>query len=156
MNKTTAELNSKAGLEFLVGEWRNTGQVPQGAFGPGGLVEGKTIFHWGVGNEWLLYLSRLLLPGLGEYEVQGGFNFDPETTKYQAFAVNNLGNMMIYDGEWVDEHTLVFTLINPGSEGSGRVLYIKQAQGSVIMRSEHKTENGVFAVYFETTMQRDM
>ena len=156
MNKPNAELNSVAGLEFLVGEWRNTGQVPQGAFGPGGLVEGKTIFHWGVGNEWLLYLSRLVLPGLGEYEVQGGFNFKPRTARYQAYAINSLGNMMIYDGEWVDEHTLVFTLINPGKEGSGRVMYIKQPQGSVIMRSERSTENGDFAVYFETIMKRDM
>lgn len=142
-----------AHLDFLVGEWRNEGQTTPGSFGPGGEITGTTAYQWDISGKWLLYTSRLVLPGLGDYTVHGGFSFNPQAGQYDAFAANSLGNLMIYTGSWEDESTLVFTLANPGVQGSARVVYRKLPDGAVQMSSERRVE-GDFEAYFETTMQR--
>lgn len=142
-------------LEFLVGKWRNSGQVHEGVLGPGGPVEGQTIFHWGVGDQWLQYNSHLTLPAVGDYVVHGGFNYHSQTSTYQAYAVNSLGLLMIYHGEWQNDETLVFTLVNQDKQGSSRIIYIKQPLGSILMRSESLAADGDFEVYFETLMTRE-
>lgn len=144
--------NESAKLDFLVGNWKNTGETIPGPFGPGGQISGTTEFHWDLGEKWLLYRSKLDLPGMGAYEVFGGLGFNDQTQKYQAFAINTLGLLMIYDGEWEDEATLTFTLTNPESPGSSRVIYRKLPGGMVQMSSERLGEKGAFEVYFETTM----
>lgn len=146
--------NMKSRLDFFLGNWRNQGNLLPGNFGPGGEISGSTFFHWGVGEVWLLYTSQLDLPGLGAYEVHGGFSYSQQSGKYQAYAVNSLGNLMVYEGLWQDENTLVFTLTNPGVEGNGRVIYSRQENGSIKMRSERRVAEGDYEVYFETTMQR--
>jgi hypothetical protein len=141
-------------LDFLLGEWVNTGEVTPGAFGPGGPVTSSTNYAWEIGNKWLIYDSTLDLPGLGPYEVHGGVGFNPEMGAYQAFAVNSMGNLMLYRGHWEDASTLVFMLTNPGAEGSARVVYEKQSDGSVHMGSDHLIENGHYESYFTTKMVR--
>lgn len=151
MNQKNLDGNSR--LDFLLGKWTNHGKITPGVFGPGGEISGSTNFHWGVGGIWMLYTSQLDLPGLGAYEVHGGFNYLQQAGVYQAYAVNSLGNLMIYQGDWQEEHTLVFTLTNPGSEGSSRVVYTRQVDGSVLMKSEHLASNGDYEAYFETNLQ---
>ncbi|MCJ7582558.1 MAG: DUF1579 family protein [Candidatus Aminicenantes bacterium] len=140
-------------LEFFVGVWDNSGSVSPGPFGPGGPATGETRYNWDVGGKWLLYISRMELPGLGEYKVHGGVAFNSRIKKYDAFAINNLGNLLVYDGEWIDETTLVFTLVHP-RPGSARVIYKKLYNGSIWMISENATEEGKFVPYFEANFVR--
>ncbi len=122
-------------LAFFLGTWSNSGQVSPGPFGPGGSVTGETIYHWDVGGRWLLYTSRLNLPQMGAYEVHGGVAYDSQAAKYAAFAVNSLDNLLVYDGEWTDDVTLVFTLVHPPPVGRARVIYRKLPNGSFTMTS---------------------
>jgi hypothetical protein len=137
-------------LGFLVGDWRNSGHVSPGPFGPGGPITGITSYHWDVGGKWLLYISRLELPGLGAYEVHGGVVFNSRVEKYEAYAINSLGNLMVYEGEWQDDATLVFTLVYPQSRDLARVVYRKLSDGSFKMTAENASEGGEFVPYFET------
>ncbi len=141
-------------LEFFVGDWNNSGHTPPGPFGPGGPTRGQTSYNWAVGGKWLLYISRLELPGLGSYEVHGGVAFNSRAGKYDAYAINNLGNLLVYEGEWTDSATLVFTLVYPGSRGRARVVYRKLPDGSFTMSSENASEGGEFVPYFETHFDR--
>jgi hypothetical protein len=141
-------------LDFFVGDWHNAGQVVPGPFGPGGKVTGSTTYQWGVGGKWLLYTSQLDLPGLGRYEVHGGVTFNSQGRRYDAFAANSLGNLMIYRGEWSDDETLVFTLTHPEPAGRARVVYHMLPGGPIKMRSEQRADGGDFKVYFETELVR--
>ena len=141
----------EAMIEFFVGDWRNSGHVMPGPFGPGGPTTGETRYHWDVGGRWLVYTSRLELPGLGEYKVHGGVAFNPRAANYDAFAVNSLGNLLVYEGEWTDEATLVFSLIHPKSESGSRVVYRKLPDGSFTMASETAADGGEFVPYFEVS-----
>lgn len=138
-------------LDFFVGDWSNFGHVSPGPFGPGGSTTGETSYRWDVGDKWLLYVSHLELPGLGRYEVQGGVAFNSRVGKYDAYAINNLGNLLVYEGEWTDDAALVFTLVHPKSRGSARVIYRKLSDGSFKMISESASEEGKFVPYFETS-----
>ena len=141
-------------LDFFVGKWKNSGHVMPGSFGPGGPAAGETSYHWDVGGKWLLYISRLELPGMGEYEVHGGVAFNSQVGKYDAYAINNLGNLMVYEGEWTDDATLVFSLIHPKSEVRARVVYRKLPDGAFTMASENESQEGKFVPYFETDFVR--
>lgn len=143
-------------LEFFVGDWVNSAQVSPGPFGPGGPATGETSYRWDVGGKWLLYVSRLQLPGLGAYEVHGGVAFNRQAGKYDAYAVNSLGNLLVYEGEWSDEATLVFTLVHPQARGRARVVYHKLPDGSFRMTSESAPAEGEFVPYFETTAARKL
>ncbi len=136
-------------LEFLIGKWNNAGRVSPGSFGPGGPVTGETSYHWAVGGKWLLYISRLELPGVGRYEVHGGVAFNSRAGKYDAYAVNSLGNLLVYEGEWTDENTLAFMLVHPPPRDRARVVYHKLPAGSFRMTSENAAEEGEFVPYFE-------
>jgi hypothetical protein len=138
-------------LDFFVGDWKNSGHVLPGPFGLGGPTTGETSYRWDVGGKWLLYISRLELPGLGGYEVHGGVAFNSRVGKYDAYAINNLGNLLVYEGEWTDDATLVFTLVHPKSRGSARVVYRKLSDGSFKMISENASEEGKFVPYSETS-----
>ena len=140
-------------LEFFVGDWRNLGTMSPGSFGPGGPVTGRTSYHWGLSGKWLLYESRLVLPGSVDYEVHGGVAFNVRAGNYDAYAINNLGNLLVYEGAWTDETTLAFTLVHPSS-GGARVIYRKLADGSFRMISENASEDGEFVPYFETSFLR--
>ena len=137
-------------LGFFVGDWHNSGHVSPGPFGPGGPVTGETSYHWDVGGKWLLYISRLELPGLGGYEVHGGVVFSSRVGKYEAYAINNLGSLLVYEGEWVDDASLVFTLVHPQAQGPARVVYRKLSDGSFKMTAENASAEGEFVPYFET------
>lgn len=141
-------------LEFFVGEWNNSGRMSPGPFGSGGSVTGGTSYHWAVSDKWLLYISRLELPGLGSYEVHGGVAFNSQTTKYDAYAINNLGNLLVYEGEWTDKATLVFMLVHPPPRDRARVVYHKLSDGSFEMTSENVSEKGEFVPYFEIAYAR--
>ena len=141
-------------LEFFVGGWTNSGHVSPGPFGPGGPVAGDTSYRWAVGGKWLLYVSRLQLPGLEVYEVHGGVAFNSRAGRYDAYAINNLGNLLVYEGEWTDDATLLFSLVHPRSQGRARVVYNKSSDGSFTMTSENAPEEGDFAPYFETSFVR--
>lgn len=141
-------------LEFFVGDWSNSGHVSPGPLGPGGPTTGKTNYHWGVGGKWLLYASRLELPGTGGYVVHGGVTFNGRAGKYDAYAINSLGNLLVYEGEWTDDATLVFTLVHPKSQRRARVIYRKLSDGSFKMTAENASEEGKFVPYFETDFDR--
>jgi hypothetical protein len=145
-----ARTEEEAQLEFFVGDWTNTGQLKPGALGPGGPVAGDTRYRWDVGGRWLVYQSRLELPGLGAYEVHGGVAHNAQTGIYDAYAVNSLGNLLVYQGAWADDTTLAFTLVHPPSDSLGRVVYRKLPGGSFTMSSESAGDDGEFVAYFET------
>jgi hypothetical protein len=141
-------------LAFFVGDWTNSGHVSPGPFGPGDTITGETSYHWDVGGKWLLYISHLQLPGLGGYEVHGGVAFNGRVGRYDAYAINNLGSLLVYEGEWTDDATLLFALVHPQSHGRARVVYRKLSDGSFEMTSENAAEEGGFVPYFETTFVR--
>jgi hypothetical protein len=138
-------------LEFFVGDWVNSAQVSPGPFGPGGPATGETSYRWDVGGKWLLYVSRLQLPGLGGYEVHGGVAFNRQAGRYDAYAVNSLGNLLVYEGEWSDDVTLVFRLVHPQPHDQAQVVYHKLPDGWFQMTSETASDEGEFVPYFETT-----
>jgi hypothetical protein len=139
-------------LDFFVGNWHNTGQVYPGPFGPGGPSTGTTTYCWELDGKWLMYTSRLSLPGLGAYEVQGGVTYNPRSQRYDAFAFNNLGALLVYDGHWGDDSQLVFNLTYP--PGRSRVVYIKLPDGRIQMNSENSKDGITYEAYFETTLSR--
>jgi hypothetical protein len=141
-------------LDFFVGDWQDAGHAQAGSFGPGGATTGRTMYRWRVGGKWLLYTSHMDIPGMGSYVVHGGVAFNGQTGQYDAFAINNLGNLMAYEGTWTDQATLVFTLIHPPPGGRSRVIYRTLSDGSMRMRSEQRTDSGDFRAYFETEMTR--
>jgi hypothetical protein len=141
-------------LEFLIGKWNNAGHMSPGPLGPGGPVTGSTSYRWGLGGKWLLYISCLQLPGLGGYEVHGGVTFNSRAGRHDAYAINNLGNLLVYEGEWTDDATLLFSLVHPRSQGRARVVYRKLPDGSFTMTSENAPEEGDFVPYFETGFVR--
>ncbi|MBN1858685.1 DUF1579 family protein [Candidatus Bipolaricaulota bacterium] len=143
-------------LDFFVGHWKNTGDVSPGPFGPGGPVTGNTRYHWAVGERWLLYISHLELPGLGRYEVHGGVAFDRQSGRYDAFAVNSLGNLMVYTGNWEGAKTLVFTLVHPHPEMAARIVYrglSDHPSRAFTMSAERVSKDGRFKSYFETRFE---
>jgi hypothetical protein len=142
-------------LDIFVGRWNNTGHVMPGPFGPGGEIIGTTSYKWALGDKWLQYTSRLELPGMGKYEVQGGVVHNNRTGKYDAYAVNNLGTLMVYEGEWLDETTLVFLLTYPTPAGRARIVYRTLPNSSIQMNSDRLAKNGKFETYFETEMVQE-
>ena len=122
--------------------------------GRGGATTGRTTYRWKVGGKWLVYTSHMDIPGMGEYVVHGGVAFNGQTAKYDAFAINNLGNLMVYEGMWTDRTTLVFTLIHPPPAGRSRVVYRILSEKSMHMSSERLAESGEFEAYFYTEMTR--
>jgi len=141
-------------LDFFIGTWTNSGHVSPGAFGPGGPASGTTGYRWDVGGRWLLYHSRFDIRGLGRYEVHGGLSFNSRTGKYDAYAANSLGNLLVYEGEWSDGDKLIFTQIHPGPKGTSRLIYTFSGKGSIRMISQRLAAGGKFETYFETTFSR--
>ena len=144
----------EAKLDCFVGDWQNSGTVFPGPFGPGGPVTGETNYHWDLGSKWLLYVSRLELPGLGTYEVRGGVTYNQHANRYDAYAINNLGSLLVYEGEWTDDTNLVFTLVRP-QPGGARVTYQEQPDGAIVMTSARASTDGSFETYFETSLTRE-
>ena len=140
-------------LTFLEGSWVNTGNVGAGPFGPGGEISGGTVYSWNINNTWLMYKSELILPGFGEYEVTGGVSFDSKRSCYIAFAANSMGNLLIYDGSWEDNSSLVLMQVFPLPSGLTRVRYQKSDDNTIWMFSDRKSETGSFQTYFETTLK---
>lgn len=141
-------------LDFFVGNWKNSGNVLPGPFGPGGVVVGTTSYVWAVGGKWLQYISNLDLPGMGKYEVQGGVVYNDQTKIYDAYAVNNIGKLMVYDGRWLDKNKLVFMQTFPNPAGQARIVYQKLPNGSIKMKSKKLLDSGEFETYFETYLIR--
>ena len=140
-------------LDFFVGTWKLAGHVLPGRFGPGGPTQGITVYQWELGGMWLTFQSQLSLPGLGNYEVNGGVAYDGRRQIFQSFAYNSLGILIVYDGVWEDSDTLVFTSSYP-APNQARVIYRKLPGDAILMRSEQITPSGVFETYFETTLAR--
>ncbi len=141
-------------LDFLVGEWTSSDRTYPGPGGPGGTSAGEASYRWEVGGRWLIYDFRSALPGLGLYEVRGGVAHDSSTDKYQAYSVNSLGALLLYDGVWEAKETLVFTLVYPKRDADTCITYTKRAEGTVRMTSERPAEGGGREVYFETLLSR--
>ena len=152
--KQKKRLAKEERLDIFVGNWQNSGRVMPGSFGPGGKVVGTTSYGWAVGGKWLQFTSNLELPGMGKYEVQGGVVFNHQTDKYDAYAANNLGILMVYEGDWVDETTLEFLLTHPHPVGRVRIVYQILPNGSIQMNSDSLGHSGKFETYFETALVR--
>jgi hypothetical protein len=135
-----------------VGNWQSAGQIYSGPFGPGGASTGTTTYHWELNGKWLMYTSSLNLPGLDAYEVRGGVAYNPKSQKYDAFAFNNLGALLVYDGYWEDESRLIFNRTHP--PGRSRAVYIKLPDGKIQMNSENSQDGVSYEAYFETTLSR--
>lgn len=153
MSKSSREPEGQR-LDCFVGDWQDSGQVLPGPFGPGGVTHGRTTYRWQVGGKWLVYTSRMAIPGVGEYEVHGGVTFNGQTGKYDAFAANSLGNLIVYEGVWTDRTTLVFAHTHPPPAGRSRIVYHTLDDGSIHMSSERVTEDGGYEAYFQTKMTR--
>jgi len=141
-------------LDFLVGPWQAAGVVHPGRFGPGGTCTGDAEYRWDLRGKWLTYTSRLTLPGLGLYEVRGGVAYDPRAGRYRAFAFNNLGVLLAYDGAWEDDARLVFYVAYPDAREKSRIAYTRLADGSVQLVSESAADGVRYEAYFETMLTR--
>ena len=144
----------EAKLDFLLGEWTSSDRTYPGPSGPGGASEGAASYRWEVGGKWLIYDFETNLPGLGPYAVRGGVAYDPVSRAYRAYSVNNLGKLLLYDGFWESDETLVFTLVYPQRQEDTRIAYTRNADGTVRMTSERPTQGGGREVYFETLLSR--
>lgn len=102
-----------------------------------------------------MYKSELNLPGFGAYEVTGGVSFDSKRSCYFAFAANSMGNLLIYDGSWEINSSLVLVQVFPLPGGLTRVRYQKSDDGSVWMFSDRKSESGDFETYFKTKLKQN-
>ena len=140
-------------LDIFVGEWRNSGELKPALFGTGGPITGTTNYGWEMGSIWLIYGSQLSLPGLGSYQVRGGIRFNREAGKYEAYAVNSLGALIVYEGEWQDESTLAFISVYPMPAGRARVVYQAITGDRIRMSSEAMNDEGEFKPYFITDME---
>lgn len=154
MTEQGARSPEEARLDFLLGDWRSSDRLHPGRHGPGGTSRGTASFAWRVGGRWLEYDFRTTLPGLGVYEVHGGVAHNPQSGAYRAYSVNSMGNLLLYDGEWENEDTLVFTLIYPERQEDTRISYTILSGGTVRMTSERPTGTGGREVYFETVLSR--
>lgn len=141
-------------LSFFAGDWQDSGQALPGPFGPGGATHGRTTYRWQVGGKWLVYASHMAIPGMVTYEVHGGVTFNNQTGRYDAFAANSLGNLIVYEGVWTDRTTLVFTRTHPPPVGRSRIVYHVLDDGAIHMSSERVTEGGGYEAYFQTKMIR--
>lgn len=153
MNDTTGKVQTARLLDGFVGDWRNSGVVHRGRFGPGGEVSGETRFHWQMQGRWLCFDSRLQLPGMGAYQVQGGVTLDDDGG-YRSWAANNLGNLLVYEGRLEGGDTLFFDQVHPAGSPRARVVYVLPGDGRLLMRSEVSTNDESWTPYFETTMTR--
>lgn len=153
MNDCCSRASGQRLLEGFVGAWRNSGIVHPGRFGPGGEVSGETRFHWQMQGRWLCFESRLQMPGMGEYRVQGGVTLD-EGGGYRSWAANNLGNLLVYQGRLEGGRTLVFDQVHPAGAQRARVVYTLPGDGRLLMRSENSADGSVWSLYFETIMER--
>ncbi|MCY3719420.1 MAG: DUF1579 family protein [Anaerolineaceae bacterium] len=140
-------------LDEFVGAWRNRGIVYPGRFGPGGDVSGETRFHWQMQGRWLCFDSRLQMPGMGEYQVQGGVTLDDDGG-YRSWAANNLGNLLVYEGRHEGGQSLIFDQVHPPGAQRARVVYTLADDGRLLMRSENSADGSAWSVYFETVMER--
>lgn len=144
----------EARLDFLVGEWISSDRTYPGPAGPGGCSEGRASYRWEVGDKWLTYDFRTTLPGVGPYAVRGGVACAVTGKKYHAYAVNNHGNLLLYEGFWQDDTVLVFTLVYPERQPDTRISYISRTDGTVQMTSERPSADGGRELYFETRLSR--
>lgn len=140
-------------LAFLIGDWCSSDRSYSAQGVEEGISHGSAVYHWGLGGSWILYTFRTELPGMGEYEVHGGFTYDPKLMHYKAFAANSLGLLMIYDGDWETEDRLVFSLIHPQLQPDTRVSYCNLRDGKVQMISERPAIGGGRELYFETILE---
>jgi hypothetical protein len=141
-------------LGLLVGDWHNSGHVLPCPFGPGGPATGETSYRWAVDGKWLLYVSRLELSGPGSYEVHGDVAFNSRVGEYDAYAINSLGNLLVYEGGRTDENTIAFVLVHPQSRDRARVVYHKSSDGSFKMTSENASQERECVPYFEVSYAR--
>ena len=152
-DRTAAEIL----LDSFVGNWHNAGVMQPGRFGAGGDISGETCFRWQLQARWLCFDSRLELPGMGAYQVQGGVAWDDDAGLYRSWAANNLGNLLVYEGRLEDGPSLVFDQIHPPGEWRARVVYTLPGvpgDGRLLMRSETSADGLSYTPYFETTMTR--
>jgi len=144
----------EAKLDFLLGEWTSSDQTHPGPQGPGGSSEGTASYRWEVGGAWLVYDFQTEIPGMGSYAVRGGVAYVPAELKYVSYAVNSGGALLLYDGAWESENTLVFTLVYPRRDADTRVSYTRRNDGTVRMTSERPAKEGGRELYFETLLSR--
>ena len=156
MSETRERTPAERLLDAFVGDWRNSGSVQPGRFGPGGNISGETSFRWQLHKRWLCYDSRLQLPGMGAYQVQGGVTHDDNAGMYRAWAANNVGKLLVYEGCLEDKIRLVFDQVHPPSPQRARVIYTLPGDGRLLMSSETSADGLTFTPYFETTMTRIM
>lgn len=149
---TRSPMESK--LDFLVGRWTSSDRFYPEPSGAGTTGQGVASYHWDIGDKWLIYDFRTHLPGLGPYAVHGGIAHDPESDKYRAYAVNSLGNLLVYEGIWEGDETLVFTLVYPQRQEDTRISYTVSTDGTVHMTSERPGKEGGRETYFETFLTR--
>ena len=143
-----------ARLEFLAGKWRSTDRSHSGKGAPPATGHGLATYHWGIGDLWMLYVFKTELPGFGAYEVHGGLTYDQASSSYKAFAVNSMGLLMVYEGGWESDYTLVFSLVHPAIQPDTRVSYTQLPDREVRMTSERPTGSGGREVYFETHLKK--
>lgn len=140
-------------LDFLCGEWDSTDYSYSQPCGETTLSAGTASYHWDLRGKWLLYKFQTQLPGIGNYQVHGGFTYDSSSGKYKGFAINSLGLLMVYDGAWVSEAIIVFSLVYPQLQPDVRVSYTLHTGGKVQMTSERPAANGGREIYFETFLE---
>ena len=144
MSETRVRTPAERLLDAFVGDWRNSGSVQPGRFGPGGSISGKTSFRWQLHERWLCYDSRLQLPGMGAYQVQGGVGRDDIAGLYRAWAANNMGNLLVYEGRLEDGTRLVFDQVHPPSPQRARVIYTLPDDGRLLMSAETSADGLTF------------
>jgi len=104
-------------------------------------------------GRWLCFESRLQMPGMGEYQVQGGVTLDDDGG-YRSWAANSPGNLLVYEGRLEGGQALTFDQVHPPGAQRARVVYTLAGDGCLLMRSENSADGRAWSVYFETVMER--
>jgi hypothetical protein len=142
------------GLEFLAGTWTtaDTMVAPTGA--TAATSTGSVTYRWGVGDQWLLWDYSTSVGRGVRYVVHGAAVWDSAQSRYRAVIVNNVGQLIQYQGRWTSDTVLTFNSVSETTGRPGRVSYLKSKSGSVRMTSEHLTAEGTPRPYFVTWLTR--
>jgi len=136
-------------LAFLVGCWQTANRATDGDQVT--TSAGIASYHWDLDNAWLLFESRIGGPGPGNYEVRGGVTTSA-AGGYRAFAYNNIGYLIEYEGVWESDSRLVFNALRTAPGQGSRVVYERLAGGDIRLLSERQGPDGSFAAYFEAIL----
>ena len=131
-------------LGFLAGDWKS-----ESTYVASGLkVEGHLVYEWVEGEAWLRCTFVGKHPEYKVWESHEMIKWDKEKKKYLAYTFSNRGEMVLYQGELVDENRIRFWIEREGIRQG--LDYIQRSDGSVHQENWIITPSGERRVWLKT------